>query len=139
MAKFTSIDLSAHVAPSGVDEASAWHPGIVEPLETLPARRAPGRLGAGLRGRLGTPPDGVCAPVLVELPLQVGMCPILLGIGKDLLGWAVLDHLTHVHKDHIVSQTPCLAQNMGHQYDGIIRLERQQPIFDAPRRDRIER
>jgi hypothetical protein len=39
MAKFTSIDLSAHVVPSGIDEAAAWPPGIVEALETLPAGR----------------------------------------------------------------------------------------------------
>ena len=39
MAKFTSIDLSAHVARSGAGEADAWHPGILEALETLPAGR----------------------------------------------------------------------------------------------------
>jgi hypothetical protein len=37
MAKFTSIDLSAHFTARGVDESAAWHPDIGEALKTLPS------------------------------------------------------------------------------------------------------
>jgi hypothetical protein len=37
MAKFTTIDLSAHFAASATGGAAAWHPDIGEALKTLPA------------------------------------------------------------------------------------------------------
>src|SRR3954453_6432559 len=107
---------------------------ICETTRSIPPRVASSR-AASSAWKLGRPSLIDSA----ELPGDVVLGARVVGLGEDLLGLAVLDQLAVEHERRGVGHARRLLHVVRDDDDRVALLELVDELFDAQRRDRVER